>query len=123
MTVLTGVFLDTSDVRTVQQYHALGIVRGVTTNPTILVQGGVGDGWAGMEARCTEIARLVHPWPVSVEVTTNDPEEMMEQAPDPRRSWKACPWRVRMAPGVALPRAEKSASSRGSWRASRPGEE
>ena len=47
---LTGIFLDTGDLDVIRRYHALGIIRGVTTNPTILVKDGV-DGWRGIEAR------------------------------------------------------------------------
>ena len=81
MTTLTGIFLDTGKIGEIAKYHALGIIRGVTTNPTILVKDGViGVGWPDLERHCKEIARLIDPLPVSVEVTTNDPEEMLEQA-------------------------------------------
>ncbi len=77
---LTGLFLDTGRPEEIRKYHALGIIRGVTTNPTILVKDGVVGGWEGIEARCTQIARMVEPLPVSVEVTAGDPDEMREQA-------------------------------------------
>lgn len=80
MRTLTGIFLDTGSIDEIRKYHALGIIRGVTTNPTILVQGGVAGGWAGIEKHCKEIAALMEPLPVSVEVITNEPEEMLEQA-------------------------------------------
>ena len=77
---LTGIFLDTGRLEEIEKYHRLGIVRGVTTNPTILVKDGVSDGWNGIERRCRQIARLVEPLPVSVEVTSHEPEEMRAQA-------------------------------------------
>lgn len=77
---LTGIFLDTSSLEEIRTYHSLGIVRGVTTNPTILVKEGVAGGWAGIEKQIRAIAGLVDPLPVSVEVTTNDPAQMLEQA-------------------------------------------
>ena len=80
MTTLTGIFLDTGQLSEIRKYHALGIVRGVTTNPTILVKDGVSGGWEGIEERCKAIAELITPLPLSVEVTTNEPEEMREQA-------------------------------------------
>ena len=80
MTTLTGIFLDTGHVQEVRKYHALGVLRGVTTNPTILVKDGVRGGWEEIEQRCREIASLIDPLPVSVEVTTNDPDGMLEQA-------------------------------------------
>ena len=80
MTTLTGIFLDTGQLSEIRKYHALGIVRGVTTNPTILVKDGVSGGWEGIEERCKAIAEAIAPLPLSVEVTTNDAEEMREQA-------------------------------------------
>lgn len=77
---LTGIFLDTGDTDVIARYHAMGLIRGVTTNPTILVKEGVRSGWRGIEKRCREIARLIAPLPLSVEVTTNDPEGIREQA-------------------------------------------
>ncbi len=58
----------------------MGIVRGVTTNPTIMVKDGVTGGWAGIRQKSEEIAALVNPWPVSLEVISNDYQEMKEQA-------------------------------------------
>jgi len=80
MRPLTGIFLDTGRLDEIARYHELGIIRGVTTNPTILVKDGVSGGWAGIERRCKEIAHLVEPLPVSVEVTTNEPAGMLDQA-------------------------------------------
>ncbi|MBI4354496.1 MAG: transaldolase [Candidatus Omnitrophica bacterium] len=80
MKTLTGIFLDTGNLQEIRTYHALGVIRGVTTNPTILVKDGVLGGWEGIEERCKQIARMVEPLPVSVEVTTNDSDEMREQA-------------------------------------------
>ena len=73
------VFLDSSNLTEIEKYHRMGIVRGVTTNPTIMLKDGV-TGTAGIERRSKEIARLVAPLPVSVEVTSNDPERVVEQA-------------------------------------------
>lgn len=80
MRSLCGIFLDTGHVEDIRAYHALGIIRGVTTNPTILAKEGVTGGWPGIQERCLQIARLVDPLPVSVEVTTNDAREMLVQA-------------------------------------------
>lgn len=77
---LTGIFLDTGNIDEIIKYHRLGIIRGVTTNPSILVKDGVSGGWSGVEKRCKEIAGIVDPLPLSVEVTTNDPKEMLDQA-------------------------------------------
>lgn len=77
---LTGIFLDTVRLEEIARFHELGIVRGVTTNPTILVKDGLTGGWLSIEKHCKEISRLVEPLPVSVEVSTNEPERMLQQA-------------------------------------------
>ena len=74
------IFLDTGNLAEIEQFHRMGIIRGVTTNPTILFREGVTGGMAGIEARSKEIARLIDPLPLSVEVTTNDREKALEQA-------------------------------------------
>lgn len=75
-----AIFLDTADMKDIERYHRMGIIRGVTTNPTILLKHGVRGGLAGIEAHSREIATLIAPFPLSVEVTTNDPGQMIEQA-------------------------------------------
>ena len=74
------IFLDSSRISEIEKHHRMGVIRGVTTNPTIMVKDGVSGGMAGIKKRATEIANLVAPYPVFVEVTTNDREKMMEQA-------------------------------------------
>ena len=80
MKTLTGIFLDTGKIDEIGKYLSMGIIRGVTTNPTILSKDGVSGGWLGIEKHCKEIARLIDPLPLSVEVTTNDTEGMLDQA-------------------------------------------
>ena len=75
-----AIFLDTADLKQIRRYHRMGIIRGVTTNPTILFKHGVRGGLEGIEAHSREIASLIAPLPLSVEVTTNDPAEMLHQA-------------------------------------------
>jgi transaldolase len=74
------IFLDTSDLKEIKRFHRMGIIRGVTTNPTILLKQGVTGGMQGIESQSKEIASLIAPLPLSVEVTTNDPNQMVEQA-------------------------------------------
>ena len=83
---LTGIFLDTGKIAEIEKYLSMGIVRGVTTNPSILYKDGITGGWAGIEKHSKKIARLIDPLPLSVEVTTNDPKEMLQQA-DELASW------------------------------------
>ena len=75
-----AIFLDTGDLDEIMGYHKMGIIRGVTTNPTILLKCGVTGGVEGVKARTLEIAEIIKPYPLSVEVTTNDRDEMIEQA-------------------------------------------
>jgi transaldolase len=75
-----SIFIDSSVLSEIQKYHKLGIIRGVTTNPSIMLKDGVKGGMAGVKARSTEIADLVSPLPVSVEVLSNDKYEMLDQA-------------------------------------------
>ena len=74
------IFLDTADVEEINRFHRMGVIRGVTTNPTILLKQHVGGGMTGLESRAKEIAALISPLPVSVEVTTNDRNRALEQA-------------------------------------------
>ncbi len=70
------IFIDSANLEEIRRWLEYGVVDGVTTNPTILLK----DGGNDMEARAREIAKIVFPRPVSVEVTTNDQGEMIEQA-------------------------------------------
>jgi len=74
------IFLDTGNLKEIEKYLKMGIIRGVTTNPTILLKDGVTGGMKGVKARSAEIAKMIAPLPLSVEVTTNDPPKMLEQA-------------------------------------------
>lgn len=82
MTRLTGIFLDTGKLDEIEKYLSLGIVRGVTTNPTILVKDGIKGGWEGIRKHCKQMATLVAPLPVSVEVTSDGIDETRKQALD-----------------------------------------
>lgn len=74
------IFLDTGSLEEIERFHRMGIIRGVTTNPTILLKNGVTGGMPAIEARSKEIADLIAPLPLSVEVTSNDRRQMLEQA-------------------------------------------
>ncbi len=75
-----AIFLDTGKISEVEKYIKMGVIRGVTTNPTILFQDGVKGGKRGIKERSVEIARIISPYPLSVEVTSNDHQEMLDQA-------------------------------------------
>ena len=70
------IFLDSANLKEIDRWLSYGVLDGVTTNPSIMLK----DGGYNIEARARQIAELVHPLPVSVEVYTNDRDEMLEQA-------------------------------------------
>jgi len=74
-----AIFLDTGKIDVIKKYHSMGIIRGVTTNPTIMVQDGITGGFEGVKKQSIKIANLIHPYPLSVEVTNNDPKDMIRQ--------------------------------------------
>ena len=67
-------FLDSANVDELKQALALGLVDGITTNPSLLAKEG-GD-W---EKKVKEICHLVK-GPISLEVTSMDTEGMLEEA-------------------------------------------
>jgi transaldolase len=75
-----SIFLDTANLTEIERYRRMGLLRGVTTNPTILLKDGVKGGLQGIEARSKEIAALIAPYPLAVEVTTTDRAEVLRQA-------------------------------------------
>jgi len=74
------IFLDTGNLKEIERFLRMGVIRGVTTNPTILFKEGVTGGMRGIEERSRHIAKLVAPHPLSVEVTTTEREAMLRQA-------------------------------------------
>lgn len=75
-----SIFLDTGILEEIEKYYKMGIIRGVTTNPTILVKNGVSGGIEGIKKNSIAIANLIEPLPLSVEVTTNETQKMLDQA-------------------------------------------
>ncbi len=75
-------FLDTANLTLIKKYLDLGIIDGVTTNPTIMKKDGVVGGFEVIKERTIEIAKLISPRPLSVE--TSSPEgnknELIAQA-------------------------------------------
>ena len=70
------IFIDSASITSIRKWLEMGVIDGITTNPSIMFK----DGVYNAEAGAKEIAALVHPRPVSVEVTTNDLDEMLTQA-------------------------------------------
>ena len=75
-------FLDTAKLDEIQKYLDLGILDGVTTNPTIMKKDGVTGGFSAIRERTIEIAKMIHPRPLSVETSSpeGNKEELLQQA-------------------------------------------
>ena len=69
-------FLDSANVSEIRKWLDHGVLDGVTTNPSIMYK----DGGYDVETRAKEIASLLGTRPISVEVYSNEPNEMIEQA-------------------------------------------
>ena len=70
------IFLDSSSLDEIKKWIEVGIIDGVTTNPTIMFKDGVRD----LETCTRGICAVLGERPLSVEVTTNDHAEMLQQA-------------------------------------------
>lgn len=70
------IFIDSADVKQIETWVSQGVVDGVTTNPSIMFKDGVKD----LEEGALKLAAMLGDRPVSVEVTSNDHETMLEQA-------------------------------------------
>jgi transaldolase len=70
------IFLDSSNLEEIKKWTQEGIIDGVTTNPSIILKDGVLDLESGTRRICAALGEK----PVSVEVTTNDHGEMLQQA-------------------------------------------
>lgn len=69
------IFLDTAKIEEVRQASKLGVISGVTTNPTLMARAGATD----YEATIKEIASII-PGPISTEVVVEGVEPMLKQA-------------------------------------------
>jgi transaldolase len=75
-----AIFVDSGNIAEIRKFMRMGILRGVTTNPTILLKDGLTGGMEEIRKRTLEIAETIYPYPLSIEVTTNDKDQMLEQA-------------------------------------------
>ena len=69
------IFLDTANIEQIRQAAKLGVVSGVTTNPTLVSREGMTD----YETVIKEICAII-PGPVSAEVVATEAQPMIEQA-------------------------------------------
>jgi len=75
-----AIFIDSGNIKEIEKFLRMGILRGVTTNPTILLKDGIKGGLDEVRTQAVEIARLIYPCPFSIEVTTNQKDKMIAQA-------------------------------------------
>ncbi len=68
------IFLDTANIKEIEAGISLGVVDGVTTNPTLIAKEGV-----SLESRISEIAKTCA-GPISAEVIGSQHEEMVKEA-------------------------------------------
>ena len=69
------IFLDTANIEQIRQAARLGVISGVTTNPSLVSK----EGRADYEAVVKEICSII-PGPVSAEVVVEQAKDMIEQA-------------------------------------------
>jgi len=69
------IFLDTANINQIKQAVNLGVITGVTTNPSLLAK----EGHADYEAATKKICEIID-GPVSVEVLSEDAETMIKEA-------------------------------------------
>ncbi|MGO9176367.1 MAG: transaldolase family protein, partial [Desulfobaccales bacterium] len=71
-------FIDTADLEEIREAHDLGLVDGVTTNPSLCAKAGIKTD-KQFEKLISQICELVQ-GPVSAEVTATDEAGMLQQA-------------------------------------------
>ncbi len=69
------IFLDTANISQIRQGVKLGVISGVTTNPTLVSKEGLADYKAVVKEICSIVSG-----PVSAEVVVNEAEAMLKQA-------------------------------------------
>lgn len=69
------IFLDTASIDQIKQAARLGVVSGITTNPSLMSK----EGRADYQAVIKEICSII-PGPISTEVLVEEAEPMIEQA-------------------------------------------
>lgn len=70
------IFVDSANLEEIEHWLRQGVVDGVTTNPSIMLK----DGMCDIEEGARRLCKLLGDRSVSIEVTTNDPKEMVAQA-------------------------------------------
>jgi len=76
MNLPIDIYLDTSDLKEITRYADSHLVKGFTTNPTLMRRAGVSD----YELFARSVLEVVRGKPVSFEVVSEEPKEVMRQA-------------------------------------------
>ncbi|OGY23528.1 MAG: hypothetical protein A2Y57_01525 [Candidatus Woykebacteria bacterium RBG_13_40_7b] len=78
--LISPLFIDTSNPELIETFLKMGIISGVTTNPTIMFKEKFATNETEVKKHSLKLAKLIDPFPLSLEVTSNDPKEMISQA-------------------------------------------
>ena len=70
------IFLDTANIEEIKQAAKLGVISGITTNPSLISQAKA----TNYEAAIKEICAIINPGPVSTEVVVEGVAAMLKQA-------------------------------------------
>jgi transaldolase len=82
-------FLDTASLDEIKQGARLGVIKGVTTNPSLAAEVGIG-GFKAYKSAVQQIASIID-GPISVEVVSTDVEGMITEGKD-MATWIPNPW-------------------------------
>ena len=83
------IFLDTANIEEIRQGARLGVIRGVTTNPSLVAREGIGK-LSAYKSAVQEISSMID-GPISVEVVSSDVEGMINEGRD-IAEWIPNPW-------------------------------
>ena len=70
------IFADGADIKSIKSQLKNKLIKGFTTNPSLMRKSGIKD----YEKFCKRVAKLVYPKPISIEVFSDDLNEMYNQA-------------------------------------------
>lgn len=76
------IFIDSANLQDIEEALQRGFPKGITTNPSILAKEPKGDFKRHIEKIIGLLRKYKYEIPLSVEVFTNDPEEMVRQGED-----------------------------------------
>lgn len=76
------IFIDSANLNEIEEALKRGFPRGITTNPSILAKEPKGDFKRHIEKIIGLLRKYQYEIPLSVEVFTNDPKEMVKQGED-----------------------------------------